>query len=154
MPHTTNPYLNQNAYSGSADVNRSKISARDSEYVDLDLGLVPNPFTNDISMLRDERAIKNAVRNLLLTNFFERPFAPLLGANLTALLFEPADEITKSRLRESIARVLAKHEPRISLTNIAIIDEADSNLYNITIQFNIEEINTQTDVSVQLKRLR
>ena len=113
-----------------------------------------NPYTNDISFLRDDRAIKNAVKNLLLTNFFERPFQPLTGANLKGLLFEPADAITKVKLREGISRVLTKYEPRIEVTYIDIIDLADKNEYNSTIEFLIKEIKIEAQVEIQLKRLR
>jgi hypothetical protein len=67
------PSLNQNDWSVSDDVKRASITSKTSQFVDLDLNLVANPFTNDIQFLRDDRAVTGAVRNLLLTNFFERP---------------------------------------------------------------------------------
>ena len=60
-------------------------------FSDLNLQMIPHPQKRDIIPLKDNAAVKNAVRNLLLTNFFERPFQPTVGANLRGLLFEPAD---------------------------------------------------------------
>ena len=148
------PSLNQNDWSVSDDVRRASITSKTSQYVDLDLNLVPNPFTDDIQFLRDDRAVTGAVRNLLLTNFFERPFSPLLGANLIGLLFEPADAITIGNLEEAIARVITKHEPRVALTGITIDDDVEGNAYNVTVKFRIKEINQTAGVSIRLTRLR
>ena len=148
------PSLNQNDWSVSDDVKRSSITAKTNQYVDLDLNLVPNPFTDDIQFLRDDRAVTGAVRNLLLTNFFERPFSPLLGANLSGFLFEPADDITKANLQDAIARVITKHEPRVELTQVIIGDDPEANAYDVTVNFIIKEINKTAGVSIRLSRLR
>jgi len=148
------PSLNQNDWSVSDDVRRASITAKINQYVDLDLNLVPNPFTDDIQFLRDDRAVTGAVRNLLLSNFFERPFSPLLGANLSGFLFEPADDITKGNLHDAIARVITKHEPRVELTEIIISDDADANAYDLTVNFIIKEINKTAGVAIRLTRLR
>ena len=148
------PSLNQNDWSVSDDVRRASITSKTSQYVDLDLNLVPNPFTDDIQFLRDDRAVTGAVRNLLLTNFFERPFSPLLGANLSGFLFEPADDITKANLQDAIARVITKHEPRVELTQVIIGDDPEANAYDVTVNFIIKEINKTAGVSIRLSRLR
>lgn len=141
-------------YSVSKELNRATITSNKQQWVDLDLSLTRNPNTSDISFLRDDRAVKNAVKNLIITNFFERPFQPMKGANLKGLLFEPADDITKVKLREAIGRVLTQYEPRVEVRYIEIIDLADRNEYNVTISFLIKEIRKEETVEIQLKRLR
>jgi phage baseplate assembly protein W len=105
-------------------------------------------------MLKDDQAIKYAVRNLLLTNFYERPFNHGVGANMRALLFEPADEITKTTLRKNISRCLGALEQRVEVIFINIVDEADANSYRILVKFRIKEFDTQSEVEIVLRRLR
>ncbi len=59
----------------------TNLTARKKGYSDLDLKLTLHPFRKDIVPLKDSEAVKNAVKNLILTNFFERPFQPSVGAN-------------------------------------------------------------------------
>tara|TARA_B100000287_G_C20611160_1_gene772098 strand:+ start:70 stop:507 length:438 start_codon:yes stop_codon:yes gene_type:complete len=128
--------------------------ARKKGWADLDLSLTPHGVTKDIMPLKDDRAIKNAVRNLILTNFYERPFQHNKGANLKGLLFEPADYVTRLELKEGIKEVLAYHEPRISCKMIEVQDQAEINAYKVIVHFLIKEINAETTVSIVLKRLR
>jgi len=104
--------------------------------------------------LKDDAAIKNSVKNLLLTNFFERPFQPDLGANLRALLFEPADVITRVALRDTIKNVLNEREPRISDVTVLVENEDAKNAYRVTVGFNIKQIEKTETVEIILKRLR
>ena len=104
--------------------------------------------------LKDDNAIKNAVRNLLVSIFYERPFSKDKGANLRALLFEPADAITKIALRENITRTINKYEPRVLIREIDIRDVADANSYKITVNFKIKEYDTNDAVEIILRRLR
>jgi len=68
-------------------------------YTDLNLQMIVHPQKRDIIPLKGAAAVKNAIRNLLLTSFYERPFNSKLGSNLRGLLFEPADAITKISLK-------------------------------------------------------
>ena len=123
----------------SGNLEQARIVSKKKPWRDLDLSLKIHPIRKDIIPLKDDAAIKNAVKNLLVSNFFERPFQPTLGANLRGLLFEPADAITKIDLREGIERVLRDHEPRIKVLNIKVFDESENNSYRITINFLIKE---------------
>jgi hypothetical protein len=104
--------------------------------------------------LKDDAAIKNAVRNLLISNFYERPFQPTLGANLRGLLFEPADAITRIALKEGIRNVLVNHEPRIRVQNVQVVDVSERNAYRINVMFHIKEFDTSEEVEVLLQRIR
>ncbi len=125
-------------------------TARSKPYSDLNLKLTLHPVRKDIMSLKDDAAIKNSVKNLLLTNFFERPFQPDLGANLRALLFEPADVITRVALRDTIKNVLNEREPRISDVTVLVA----KNAYRVTVGFNIKQIEKTETVEIILKRLR
>ena len=123
-------------------------------YADLDLGLSIHPVKKDVVPVTDIRAVRNAVKNLVLTNFGERPFQPKLGSNVTALLFEPTDQFTAIQMKKEIYRLLEDHEPRINATRVQILDDADANAYRVTIEFNVIQANTQTEVEFALQRLR
>src|SRR6056300_1601137 len=105
----------------SGSLEQARIVSKKKPWRDLDLSLKIHPIRKDIIPLKDDAAIKNAVKNLLVSNFFERPFQPTLGANLRGLLFEPADAITKLDLKQGIRRVLDTHEPRIKVLNIKFL---------------------------------
>ena len=73
---------NKSDLSRSSKGSRISRVARKVEFRDLDLTLKLHPIRNDIVPLKDDNAVRNALKNLVLTNFFERPFQPSLGANL------------------------------------------------------------------------
>ena len=136
------------------DFKKAKVVGRKKQFSDLDLSLVPHPIRKDIVSLKDDVAIKNAVKNLLQTNSFDRPFQPGLGANLKGLLFEPMDAITTIDLREAIIDVLVGHEPRIKVSRVEVIPQFDDNSYRIVVNYLIKEFDSQEQVEIILRRLR
>lgn len=136
------------------DVRKAKVTARTKGWRDLDLALTLHPIRKDIMPLKDDNAIKNAVKNLLLTNFYERPFNQDIGANLRGLLFEPADSITVIALRDNIRRVIKQYEQRVSVRGVRVKYIEASNEYNITVIFKIKEYDTNESVEIILRRLR
>lgn len=133
---------------------KSIVDSRKKQWTDLDLSLTVHPIRKDIIPLRDDVAVRNAIKNLLVSNFYERPFAVTKGANLRSLLFEPADVFTKIMMRDSIQRVIRRYEPRVQIQNVVIKDNADLNSYKIIIQFRIKENDVQESVNIVLRRLR
>ena len=153
MANETSPLIQSDA-SVSKSISKSKIVARRKGYRDLDLALKIHPIRKDLNILKDDNAIKNAVRNLLISNAFERPFQPQLGANLRGLLFEPADAITKIAIKENLSNVIKDYEPRVKLLSVAINDLSDQNAYRLTVKFLIKEYDTNESVEILLRRLR
>ena len=145
-------YTGDKRISGKLD--QASVVSKKKGWKDLDLSLKIHPIRKDIIPLKDDAAIKNAVKNLLVTNFYERPFQDDLGANLSGLLFEPAGMLTNIVLRNNIRDVLDKYEPRIKVNNIRIVDLADENAYNITVNFVIKEYDSAESVDIILRRLR
>ena len=146
--------LIQSDKSISGNLSKSKVVARKKGHRDLDLKLGIHPIRKDLNVLKDDNAVKNAVKNLLITNANERPFQPFLGANLRGLLFEPADTLTKIALRENISNVLNNHEPRVIVQDIDIKDLPDENAYRILVKFKIKEYDSNDTVEIVLRRLR
>lgn len=138
----------------SGNLEQARNVSRKKPHRDLDLSLKIHPIRKDIIPLKDDAAIKNAIKNLLITNFYERPFADDLGANLRGLLFEPAGIITNIELRSNIRDVIQKYEPRVSVTSIDITDNIPRNEYLIEVFFNIKGFNVEQVVEIPLRRLR
>jgi phage baseplate assembly protein W len=135
-------------------IGKANIVARDSVYSDLDTLFAPNPVTGDINPIKDTEAIRKSVINLILTNFYERPFQPEIGCNVRGLLFEPADPVTISDLEDAATQVLENFEPRIAVLRVSASDDADNNSYIMTIEFQILSTEQVSDVTTVLERLR
>lgn len=125
-----------------------------NRYSDLNLQMIPHPQKKDIIPLKDDAAVRNAVRTLVVTNFFERPFQPTMGANLRSLLFEPADAITRLAIKDAIQNVLERHEPRIENINVIVETTSDETEYILAVVFSIKENDSVQDVEINLRRLR
>ena len=130
------------------------IVTRKKQWADFDLAMPIHPIRKDIIPLRDDVAIKNSIKNLILTNIYERPFQPFIAGNLRALLFEPATATTALELRDSIRDVIGNYEPRVKLQNINIRSNNDENHWDNTIFFQIRQMGFNSSVQIALKRLR
>ena len=132
----------------------SAIVSRRKQYSDLDLSLIPHPNKKDIIPLTDVDAVRNAVKNLVLTSPYERPFQPELGSKIKSLLFELADANTEFLLTTYIKDVIKNYEPRVNEVYVNVEDDADNNAYYITVSFNVISVNTTTDIKLYLERIR
>jgi phage baseplate assembly protein W len=133
----------------------STIVARSVQYSDLDLRMTLHPVKKDIVPLYDVDAIKNSVKILVLSNFYERPFDPFRAGNIRSLLFEQADHFTTVSIKNAISKVLQEREPRIGSVTVIVTDMSDINAYAVSVQFRIvSNLQETTQVDFQLKRLR
>ena len=107
---------------------QNKITAR-RWYTDIDLNLKPHPSSGDLVLKKDNDAVKRSIRNIMLTNNYERPFKPNFGANLRALLFELADDITKFEIRKQITEAIQDYEPRVRVDDIFLTQDRGCLLY-------------------------
>ena len=144
-----------NAQSDYTTVEKPDRVALRNLYTDLPLFFTDvHPNTEDLSVLKDLLAVKQAVKNLILTNFNERPFHPEIGSNVTALLFEPADNFTSNAIKEEILYVLKKYEPRTNGHSVEVFDNSERNAYEITIGFNVIFSPKREEINFYLQRLR
>ena len=104
-------------------------------FKDLSFNMTKNPITDDIVILKNEEAIKQSVKNLVLTQLNERPFNPLLGTNTTSYLFELSTEVSENKIIDEIERVLIENESRIALDNISVNVTDDENEFEVEIEY-------------------
>ena len=127
-------------------------------YKDLSLFFTPNPVSGDVTMVTDVQDIKRAVRNLVMTNRFEKPFHPEIASHVRDLLFEPFSPVTINLLRNRIETVLINYEPRVTLTEVEVEDpdfqRMDNNELNVRIFFTLKNDPEIQTVDVLLERIR
>ena len=140
------------AYTDAQGTNNSTRS--NNLYSDLNLNFNKNPATKDIAKLKDVEAVKRSVRNLILTNRFERPFHPEIGSDIRALLFENMTPTIQTLLTDRIRDVLDTYEPRAILSDVIVVGDMDKNQYGVTIKFYVREVPGTQIVSELLLRLR
>ena len=136
----------------SAFKSNSKRNIR--KFSDIDLNFERNLVTSDVVAVEDVIAIKRAVKNLVQTNFYERPFQPVLGCGVRELLFENFTPMTKVFLQNKISEVLKNYEPRIDLTSVNVDDDQDNNRLIVDIIFYVVGVPGPQTVSTFLQRLR
>ena len=88
-------------------------------------------------MVKNENAIKQSVRNLILTMFGERPFQPTIGSRVKMLLFEPWDPFAVDTIKSEIFNCIKRLEPRVECTGVGLRDENDINSVHISIDYTI-----------------
>jgi len=136
----------------ASNTNKSKRSAR--IFSDLDLDFSRNTVTNDIDKIEDVNAVKRSIRNLIQTNFYERPFHPEIGSGVRQMLFEPQTPLTSTFLKRKIEEVIVNYEPRATIEQITIDDEPDKNRLKANIYFYVVNNQEPVLVSTYLERLR
>ena len=136
----------------ASNTNNSKRSNR--IYSDLNLNFTKNPATKDVARLTDIEAVKRSVRNLILTNRFERPFHPEIGSSIRDLLFETITPLNAVLLEDRIEEVIVNFEPRVTLNQIIVQDEIDNNRYRVLISFYVVNTPEPVEITEFLQRLR
>ena len=114
--------------------------------------MVKNSFTDDVSTKKNDNAIKQAVRNLILTRPGEKPFQPNKGSAVQGLLFEQLDTITADVVKEEIINTINQYEPRVQLADVEVIPFEETNKVNITIQYRIVGLPIIETISFVLQR--
>ena len=104
---------------------------------DISLSFKKHPVTRDVTILRNEDAIKKSVINLTRTRINERFFNELLGTSIADSLFENMDSGLEAALEEEISTLLKNYEPRIELNSVYVIANLDSNELNVQVDYKI-----------------
>jgi len=124
------------------------------QFIDLDLNFIAHPMTGDVSKKFDEFAIKQSVKNLILTNHYERPFHPEIGSQITGLMFENWSPMIQSVIRQSIINTITNFEPRVQLIDILVNPSPDENSIYVEITFKIVNTEAPLTIDITLDRTR
>lgn len=123
-------------------------------FKDLDLNFTSHPIKKDVNRHYNEKAVINAVKNLVSTNFYEKPFQPDYGAGIRGLLFEPVDSVFGASIERKLTEAISNYEPRVAIESMTAIPAPDENGYKVIMVFYI--INSPNPVTINffLERIR
>ena len=133
---------------------QSKSTRNSRRFRDIDLDFNRNTVTNDVNVVEDIIAIKRSVRNLVQTNFYERPFHPELGCGVRGLLFENFTPLTGIFIKRKVEEVITNYEPRARLSQVAVNEQPDRNGIQVTVYFYVMNIPEPVSVTTLLQRIR
>lgn len=128
---------------------------KNKTFVDIDPTFISNPITKDLVTLNDSKAILFSIKNLVLTNYYERLFNSSLGSPVYQLLFDIIDSDQFSIvLKRAVFDVITTYEPRVDVTDISVIDSPDNNRIYLKIQANIKNTLLPIVANITLERTR
>ena len=121
---------------------------------DLTSNFTVHPIKGDLVLLNDTDAVKRSIRNLVLTDPYERFFNPTIGSGVKASLFENISRDTENIIRIRITETIENFEPRANLINVAVKALPDQNAYNVTIIFSVNNNTQPVQLGFILRRVR
>lgn len=117
-------------------------------FSDIDFNFTPHPVTGDLVRRLDDNAIKQAIKNLIMTRNYERPFQSDLGSPVRELLFDLITPMTALMVRRVIIDLISNYEPRVKLVDVEVIASPDNNSLYCSITFRI--VNTERPLTLDL----
>lgn len=121
---------------------------------DLNITFNKHPVTGRLPLLENNEAVVRAVKNIVLTNHFERPYQPRFGANIRAKLFEHLDELTVHEIKRNIETSLSNFEPRVFVEDIRVIGDEERNGIDVTLVFRVVNQADPIQTTFFLERVR
>lgn len=122
-------------------------------YKDIDLKFANRP-SGDLYKKTDAAAVKQAIKNLLMTNPTEKPFQPYFGAGLNDFLFNLSTEWDEFEINEKVTFAIENYEPRAKVLGVQSNINADQYSVTVRVIFQIITTNQTETIQVNLARLR
>ena len=123
-------------------------------FIDVNLDFDIHPNTKQLNLLYGDDAVVRSLKNLVMTNHYERPFHPEIGCNVRAMLFENIMPSTAESIRRAIVECIDNFEPRVNLTDVRVDARPDENGYVATIEFFVINQTTARKLQFLLERVR
>lgn len=123
-------------------------------YSDIPNSFAASPVNSDLTRVINEQAIKQSIRNLLLTDRGERLFRPNFGSDLKALLFENATPASITIAEKGVKEFIGLHEKRCNIISCTISSNLDSNAVEVSILFNVINRSDTVEFNIILDRVR
>jgi phage baseplate assembly protein W len=128
--------------------------SRIKDYQDLDLDFIAHPITGDVTKKIGPDAIARSIRNLVMTNYYDRPFRSQIGSNALKMLFENIGPLTAINLEQAISDVVTNFEPRAKLIGVKVKADPDNNGYSAKIAFYVKNRPEPYQTTLFLERVR
>lgn len=123
-------------------------------YSDFLTNLNPHPDSKQIITNKNEDAIVRSIKNLILTNRFERPFQPTIGSRINAFLFENMSPQVADAIKAEVEQTITEHEPRARLIDVLVAPVEERNMYVVTVIFYTVNVEQPITFKVVLERVR
>lgn len=123
-------------------------------YSDLNFKFTKNPVTKRLSVLKNADAVKQALKLLILTDKYERPYKPFFGGNIRGKLFENFGPIVEMEVKEQIQLAIQNYEPRVKILDVRTDANEDLNTLEVTIEFFIRNQTGREATTISLERIR
>lgn len=130
------------------------LSRKITIYSDFRKDLMMNPITSDLALRLNEDAVKEALRNIILTDKGERLFQPTLGSDVRKSLFDLMTPATVKMIEQNVRSAINNFEPRVTIVNVEVIPEYDNYTVKINITFYVRNVQEPVTVSIFLERTR
>ena len=130
------------------------VTRKTADFSDLDFNFTRLSSTSDVAKKTDVEAVKQSMKALIQTNYFDRPFHPELCCSVAGLLFENNTPMTQRSIRKSVEEVIQNHEPRAEITQVDVTDGSDNNEYRVRIYFYVVNHTQQEVFETYLTRTR
>lgn len=124
------------------------------QFTDFNVSFVAHPVTGDIVKVHDEQAIKQSLRNMIMTNFYDAPFQPRKGSSVRNILFEPVSHFTVTRLKDSLTSMIDMYEPRVNIVSLVVSLTDDETAYHIYMTYSIINTIEPLTLNFLLQRIR
>ena len=106
-------------------------------FKDVSMSFQSNPLNDDLVALKNETAIARSIRNIVFTNPGEKFFQPNFGSRISESLFENLDDISALTIQDEIEDSIRKYEPRVSLIDVTVNPNFDTNQFDVVISYRI-----------------
>ena len=123
-------------------------------YSDFLTNLNPHPDSKQLITNKNEDAVVRSIKNLILTQRFERPFQPTIGSKINSFLFENISPQVTQALKKEIEQTVKEHEPRARLLDVVVVPVEERNMYVVTIVFYTVNVEQPITFKVVLERVR
>lgn len=134
--------------------NTPAFTRKNARYSDISIAFGLNPFNEDVTRVTNVDAVKRSVKNLVLTDKYERLLDPDIGGNVRQSLFEPMTPLTEGIIQDYITEVIENYEPRCLLESVVVEGNPDYNSYSVTIRFRIDTSENIQSLDFLLERVR
>jgi phage baseplate assembly protein W len=123
-------------------------------FSDLDLGFYAHPITQAVSRKTNRDSVRQSVKSLVLTDYFERPFKSNIGCSIRYYLFELFTPAIKQQMERAIREVITNYEPRADIVAVLVEESPETHALIVSVAFMIINDPEPVILDVILERVR
>ena len=123
-------------------------------FSDLDLSFIAHPITGNVGRKTNRESVRQSVKSLILTDYFERPFKSDIGCSIRYFLFELFTPPVKQQMERAIKEVIKNYEPRADVFEVLVEERPEVNALTVSVAFMILNDPDPVILHVILERVR